>query len=216
MPDRGGPPVPPKKGFELKAGPAASMLPSMVQSQPGRPPAAVVRQARAKLPGDDMRVVQQGSAFERLKMGQTRLGRSTDALETQSQPQASAGSEKSKALGKNELMDIHREARVAHAVTLVNAVGAYYKSSAAENQSEIAKLSALGADDLHKITRSYEFAHAHVLTMTDEKHAQKMARESSKEIRDFYEKHGTTDDIVESERIAKEEAQTPLKRFSKR
>lgn len=214
MPDRGGPPVPTKAGTKDGQEAAKPLVPGMIHSQPGKPPAAVVREARASRPGDDMRVVPQGSAFERLKMGQNRLGRSTAA---QSRPaEAGADKEKAKALGKEVFTDIQRSARIAHARHLIESVGAYYKSTAAENEAEVARLSALDDDALHKATQSYEFANAHVLTMTDEKHAQKVARESSKELRDFYEKNGTTEDTVESERMAVEAAQAPQKRPGRR
>lgn len=167
-----------------------NFVPGMVYSRTGKPGKHVPASAR---PSDHINIQATNtlSAFQRLKMGQIRLGlinaRDSDA-------------EAVKALEKDVFEDINRDAKIAHLLGIVEGVCRYYKSSPEEVASERLRIQAMNLLELDEMTRAYDFANNQVLIMTDELHAQKVARESTKEMRNFYEGHAVSEIQAESER----------------
>lgn len=188
LPGKGGAPLP----SQASEGPGAGVpaKPGMIVSQPGRPPAHIVIAAAAAPAAPSMRLAQPGSAFERLQMGQQRLGKG----------QGNEDANGVKALSKGAFKDIEREARLKHTLDLFGQVAAYYKASPKDIEAERARLSGLSAEELHAADRAYETAANHVKIMTDPAYAQQVARDSSKDLRQFFDKHGSTELQIESER----------------
>lgn len=183
----------PESAAPSNAGPSvAKGLPGLVHSQPGRPPLETAAHVVTATSG--MRITPAGSAFERLKMGQERLGRSAG------KPSSDGDSTKTVALDREAFDDIQRQARLRHTLVLLNTVSAYFKCSPAELQAEQARLGQMTSAQLDAVTRSYDHAAKQVMVTTDEVQAQKTARDTSRDIKLFYEQNGTTESVIDSER----------------
>lgn len=187
--------VSPASAAPSSAGPSvAKGLPGLVHSQPGRPPLETAAHVVTATSG--MRITPAGSAFERLKMGQERLSRSAGKPSSD----ADADSTKTVALDREAFDDIQRQARLHHTLVLLNTVSAYFKCSPAELQAEQARLGQMTSVQLDAVTRSYDHAAKQVMVTTDEVQAQKTARDTSRDIKLFYEQNGTTESVIDSER----------------
>lgn len=196
---KGGPPVrgSAKAIAEVVVAPLQS--PGMVHSRSDRAPAAVTPQSQVATPGSRIQVTSEstiGSAFDRLRMGQQRLGRST---EVQGRGERTDAGGKAKALSKDTISDIQRDARLHHTLALLAVICDYYKSSKEEIALEKARLTALNMQELASATGAYEHVSAQIMILTNEAQAQQAGREFTRELRQFYDKHGTTESQIESE-----------------
>lgn len=185
------------------AAPAAPAPDGIVRSQAGRP-----EPAKEGAPDAGPVMLQSVSAqalFEQLLMAQERLAQS---LELDAEVSES-GVPILRALTREERRRIDNAATMKQLDALLEAVAAYYKMGPAELEAEKRRLMTLDPTELAQATKAYQFAAHHVRILSDTAYAQKVARDSGRDMRNFFEQHGTTTQQLEAEHVHRHGAPRP-------
>lgn len=181
-------------------------LPGFVYSQTGRPGLHIAKGGKLS---ETLVIKAENrlSDFERLKMGQLRLG----FIEARGKDVESV-----KALEKDAFNDIDREANMSLIKTMIDNVSKYFRCAPAEVEAEKRRLLALPKQDLDAVIQAYEFTQHHVMVMTDDLYAKKVAREDSMDMMRFYDTHGATEVQIESARQEVRDAATSSKKANRK
>lgn len=200
---------PPRVFKARTAAPAAPAQPAMagaVVSKPYDPSTAPAEPARFSprlVPTKDT-----GRSFQELKLAHQKVGR--DVSRQEGDAPAAAGAP-AVAVDKKFFENVSNEAKLAKLYKLVDQTAAYYMADPVETQKEKAFLGTLSGPDLDGMAVAYEVAAGHVMVMTSDLHAQRAALETNKDLRSFYNKHGTTEDQIDNERSERQAPQTKSK-----
>lgn len=200
---------PPRVFKARAAAPAAAAQPVMagaVVSKPYDPSTAPVEPARFSprlVPSKDT-----GRSFQELKLAHQKVGR--DVSRQEGDAPVAAGAQ-AVAVDKQFFANVSNEAKLTKLYKLVDQTAAYYIADPVETQKEKAFLATLSGADLDGMAVAYEVAAGHVMVMTSDLQAQKAALEKNKDLRSFYNKHGTTDDQIDNDRSERQAPQVKSK-----
>jgi hypothetical protein len=106
--------------------------------------------------------------------------------------------------------EINREAGVMRAMVSINAMTGYYEVSDAERMGVRDRLMAMEPAKLSGLIRAYEFAANHVSMMCDDKLPRRAALDSNPQLKVFFEKNGTYDDVSDHSNAVQWEAEAAL------
>lgn len=104
-----------------------------------------------------------------------------------------------KALDGETLANVAVEAKFNAVCKVFDAVSGYYKATQHEIQAEKAFFASLAVEDLDAVAEAYKAVALHVGIMTSDYQAQRAALETSRQLKDFYGKNGTSEDQIEHE-----------------